>query len=96
MTAALYCAGEELENLMRTDRQRTNRQRISNRRVDRILRVDQLITILMEYQVGQANRGHNRRENAEGPQLWGHDTLQGIETSISCHPGWRVGWDLKG
>ena len=26
VTAALYCVGEELENLMRTDRQRTNKQ----------------------------------------------------------------------
>ena len=26
MTAALYCVGEELENLMRTDREQTDRQ----------------------------------------------------------------------
>ena len=32
VTAALYCVGEELENLMRTYRQRTNRQRIQLQR----------------------------------------------------------------
>ena len=30
--AVLYCVGEELENLMRTDKQRTDTQRIQNLR----------------------------------------------------------------
>ena len=32
VTAALYCVGEKLEKVMRTDRQRTNRQRIQLQR----------------------------------------------------------------